>query len=50
MGFDAAFTALRSQVLSDAFGFVGDMLPYVGAVVGIALAGFALVQIRRFVG
>lgn len=50
MGFAGVFLTLRDQVLSDALGFITDILPYVGAVVGIALAGFALTQIRKFVG
>jgi len=50
VGFSAAFVALRAQMLTDAYGFLSDILPYVGAVVGVALAGFALRQIRRFVG
>lgn len=50
MGFSTAFTSLAADMLGNAADFVGDILPVVGVMAGIALAGYALLQARRFFG
>lgn len=50
MGFSTSFTTLAADMLSQAADFVGDILPIIGVMAGIAIAGYALMQVRRFIG
>lgn len=48
MGFAALITSLTVAVLGNAQGFMADFAPLLALITGIALAGYALVVLRRF--
>jgi len=50
MGFSSVFATLADDMISNATGFIGDFSPILAGLVGIAFAGYALIQVRRFIG
>jgi len=50
MGFSSVFTSLASSMISNASGFISDFAPILAGLAGIAFAGYALYQVRRFLG
>lgn len=50
MGFDTAFTALASSMLSYGAGFLGDFVPVWAPFVAIGVAMFALRGVKNFIG
>lgn len=50
MGFATVFSTLAPMMIDTAAGFISDFNPILAAMVGIALAGFALLILRRFIG
>lgn len=50
MGFSTVFTSLASGMVYEAAGFITDFMPVFQILVGIAMAGYALLVLRRFIG
>lgn len=50
MGFATVFSSLSSSIIGNATGFISDFSPILAGLVGIAFAGYALMQVRRFIG
>jgi len=48
MGFATVITSITGSMLSSAQGFITDFAPLVALITGIALAGYTLVVLRRF--
>lgn len=49
MGFSSVFSDLTPSVILRATQFVSDFSPFLAIVTGIAVAGYAIVVIRRFI-
>lgn len=49
MGFGSAISSMVPDVISKASGFVTDFGGIMAIIVGIAVAGYALQMVRRFI-